>query len=110
MQSRVDNSDAKVRGLKLKRKAKPNEVKLSMNHNKFRRIMKKVLEFASSARDIAKRVQNQKVAWVRKKYGKHVDDFFVPENISEFKECYVFKNDPKVEREDPSGPVVVCRD
>ena len=42
MQGRIDNSDTKVRGLKLKRKSKTNEFKLSMNHNKFRRIMKKV--------------------------------------------------------------------
>ena len=91
MLSRIANSDAKVRGLKNKRKTKTNEFKLSMNHNMFRRKMKKILEFASSARDIARRVQNQKVVWVRKKYGKHVDEFSVPENVSMYKECSVFK-------------------
>ena len=110
MLSRIDNSDSKVRGLKSKRKTETNKFKLSMNHNMFRRKMKKILEFASSAREVARSVQNQKVAWVRKKYGNCVPEVSVPESVGDYKECKVFKNDPDVELEESSGPVVVCKE
>ena len=88
--SRIDNSNVKVRDLKKSRRDKTNEFRKSISQNVFKRRMKKILEFAKNCRDIARREQDQKVSWVRKKYARQIDDFKVPDKISEFAECRVF--------------------
>jgi hypothetical protein len=57
MLSRVENSNAKVRGLKRKRKKKTNEFKNYLSQNVFKRKMRKILEYGKSRRDIARQAQ-----------------------------------------------------
>ena len=51
--------------------------------------------------------RDKKVAWMRVKYGRVKDDFCVPDEVKELKECKVFKCDPVMKPEAPSGPVIV---
>ena len=110
MLSRIDNSNAKVRVLKKKRKDETNKFRLSLTQNVFKRKMKKIIEFARDARTTARQEQEQKVKWVRLKYGQKVDDFEVPDEVVEYSECKVFKKNPEVVTEEVTGPVVVCRE
>ena len=110
MLSRVDNSNAKVRGLKKLRKDKTNEFRNSLSQNVFKRTMRKILEFAKNTRDIARQEQDQQVRWVRKKFGRQIDDFTVPDEINEYSSCKMFQENPEVKCDEVSGPVVVCRE
>jgi hypothetical protein len=42
------------------------------------------------------------------KYGEDLDEFEVPNEISEFSQCEMFKKNVKMKPEEPSGPVIVC--
>ena len=42
------------------------------------------------------------------KYGRVKDSYVVPDEVKEFSECKMFKNNPDVKPEEPTGPVVVC--
>ena len=53
-----------------------------------------------STRDTARQIQDQKVRWIKKKFGKPKDDFVVPEEVEEYSDCRVFKKHPLVELED----------
>ena len=110
MLSRIDNSNAKVRSLKKLRRDKSNGFRSSLSQNVFKRTMKKILEFAKNTRDIARQEQDQKVRWVRKKYGRPVDDFKVPDEAKEYSNCKMFQENPEVKCDEVSGPVVVCRE
>ena len=86
MSSRIDNSDVKVRDLKKQRKNISNEFRKTLSQNIFKRRMRKILEFARNAKNIARQEQEQKMYWVRLKYSKKVDDFSIPDEVSEFKD------------------------
>ena len=75
-----------------------------------KRRMKKILEFARGAKDIARQEQEQKMNWVRLKYSRKVDDFKIPDEVNEYAEVRIFDENPSVECEKVSGPLVVCRD
>ena len=96
--------------MKKKRKDETNKFRLSLTQNVFKRKMKKIIEFARDARTTARQEQEQKVKWVRLKYGQKVDDFEVPDEVVEYSECKVFKKNPEVVTEEVTGPVVVCRE
>ena len=110
MLSRIDNSNAKVRGLKKKRREETNKFRMSLPQNVFKRRMRKILEFAKDTRNTARQEQDQKVIWVGQKYGQKVDDFEVPSEVSEYSDCRIFQKNPEVVTEEVTGPVVVCRE
>ena len=56
----------------------------------------------------ASKIHDDSVEWLKKKYGGRVDTFKVPSEDDEFRECKMFKTNPDVKPEEPSGPVVVC--
>ena len=45
-----------------------------------------------------------------RKYGRLKDEleFNLPDEISEFSECEIFRSKPSLKQEEPSGPVVLC--
>ena len=45
---------------------------------------------------------------LQKKYVGRVDTFKVPSEVDEFSECKMFKTNPDMKPEEPSGPVIVC--
>ena len=49
-----------------------------------------------------------KIKWLKHKYGRVKDKFKLPDEICEYSECDMFKNNPSMVQEEPSGPVVVC--
>ena len=70
--------------------------------------MRKILENCKRER-VAKRDQyDNKLQWLKHKYGRVKDEFKLPDEICEFSECEMFKNNPSMVQEEPSGPVVVC--
>ena len=51
---------------------------------------------------------DKNVEWMKKKHGRVKDEFSVPDEVKEYSECKVFKSDPVMKPEEPSGPVIVC--
>ena len=108
MQSRVKDSKAKVRNLKLSRQNKTKEFRSQVSQNIFKRKMRKILE-ACKAERVAKRKQHdKKIMGLKLKYGRHKDEYKLASEISEYGMCEIFKDAPDMKPEDPSGPVVVC--
>ena len=107
VRTRIMDSTCKVRDLKVERSKATNKFKKEVSNNIFRRKMAKLLEFCKIKREAVRCVHDKKVAWMRTKYGRVRDDFCVPEEVNEYKECKVFKCDPVMKPEAPSGPVIV---
>ena len=110
MQSRVDDSNVKVTKLKRERKDKTNKYKGMVSHNIFRRKMSKVFSYCKSKRDKARKMHDNKVVGLVKKYGGEDDNFKLPDDVREYEKCKMFEKNIKVTPEDPSGPVIVCEE
>ena len=96
IQSRVTDSDFKVRGLKQERKQTTNKFKQEVSHNVFRRKLAKILKFCQVGRDSARSNYDEKVRHLKIKYGEAVDEFEIPSEINEFSECEIFKKNVKI--------------
>ena len=84
-----------------------NQFKREVSHNIFRRKLSKILKFCQDGRDAARAKYDDKVRHLKKKYGEAIDDFVVPNEISEFSECEIFKKNVKMKPDEPTGPVIV---
>ena len=108
MQSRVEDSNCKVSKLKRERRNVSNKYKGMVSHNSFRRKMTKILSYCKVKRENARRMHNNKVMGLVKKYGGDDDNFELPDDVKEFEKCKIFEKNVKMKPEDPSGPVIVC--
>ena len=70
--------------------------------------MSKILEACKATREEKRKEADDKVLWLKKKYGRVRDEFVVPVEIQEYGECRVFKSDEVIVAEESSGPVIVC--
>ena len=108
VKARIADSACKIRKLKLKRSKATNDLKNKVSNNIFKRKMSKLFQFCEEKRESVRSVHNKKVAWMKIKYGRIKDDFSVPDETSEFRECKAFQENASMQPEQPSGPVVVC--
>ena len=104
----LDESNCKVKSIKQERKSKTFIFKNQISHNIFRRKMSKILATCKVKREQARRIHDESIEWLKKKYGGINDEYEVPSEASKYEECKIFKNDHGMKPEEPSGPVVVC--
>ena len=104
------DSDCKVKNLKNERKSKTSKFKTQVSHNIFRRKLSRILACCKLKRDTARKIHDDSVEWLKKKYGERVDNYKVPSEVNEFGDCKVFKSNPDMKPEEPSGPVIVSDD
>ena len=104
----MDDSNFKVTKLKRERKDASTKYKGMVSHNVFRRRMTKIFSYCKTKRDKARRMHDNKVLGLVKKYGGDDDNFKLPDDVKEFEKCKMFEKNVKVTPEDPSGPVIVC--
>ena len=74
------------------------------------RKLSKILACCKLKRDNARKIHDDSVEWLKKKYGERMDKFEVPSEVDEFSECKIFKSNPNMKPEEPSGPVIVGED
>ena len=107
---KAESRIAKQRNLKNSRKMKTEEFRNQVSQNIFKRKMRGILEACKKLREVKRTEHDKKVMGLVRKYGRLKDEleFNLPEEISEFSECEIFRSKPNVKQEEPSGPVVVC--
>ena len=92
LESTLADGNCKVKKLKLERKSNTTKFKNKVSHNIFRRKVSKILARCKVKRDAARKIHDKSVEWLKIKYG----------------ECKMFKPNPELKPEEPSGPVIVC--
>ena len=104
----ITDSDIKVRGLKLMRTNLSNDLRSQISRNMFRRKMAEILDQCKIRSQERRTAASERMVWLLKKYGGVRDDFVVTVEVSEYGDCKLFKKNQVCEREESSGPVIVC--